>query len=91
LFDLVFRYFLQKAPVMWVKPFLALPVSKRKITHYLLRKSAFSFFNCKPTLSQLKGLIELIQTLIDKCLGAGSVEYCVVPGKRKLGYCKENV
>jgi hypothetical protein len=48
LFDLIFRYFLQKAPVMWVKPFLALPVSKRKITHYLLRKSAFSFFNIYP-------------------------------------------
>src|SRR5699024_6373327 len=47
-FDLVFRYFLQKTPVMWVRPFLSLPISKKKLTHYLLGKSAFSFFNFYP-------------------------------------------
>jgi hypothetical protein len=44
-----------------------------------------------PTVNQLKGLTELIQTFIFKSFGAGSVEYCVVPGKIKLGYCKEKV
>lgn len=48
LFDLLFRYFLQKTPVMWVRPLLTLPVSKKKITHYLLGKSGFSFFNFYP-------------------------------------------
>lgn len=48
LFDLVVRYFLQKTPVMWVRPLLSLPISKKKLTHYLLGKSAFSFFNIYP-------------------------------------------
>lgn len=48
LFDLVIRYFLQKTPVMWVRPLLPLPISKKKLTHYLLGKSAFSFFNIYP-------------------------------------------
>ncbi|MCO5260675.1 MAG: DUF5687 family protein [Crocinitomicaceae bacterium] len=48
--DLIFRYFMQKAPVMWVKPLLSMPISKTKITHYLLGKSAFSFFNFYPFL-----------------------------------------
>ena len=45
----------------------------------------------KPTLIQLKGLIELITTSIVSPLGAGSDEYCVLPGKRKSGYCNEKV
>lgn len=47
-FDLVFRYFLQKTPVMWVRPLLPLPFKKKNITHYLMGKSAFSFFNIYP-------------------------------------------
>lgn len=47
-FDLVFRYFLQKTPVMWVRPLLPLPFKKKSITHYLLGKSAVSFFNIYP-------------------------------------------
>ena len=45
LLDLTSRYFLQKSPIMRVKPFLTLPLKKGKIISFLLGKSAFSFFN----------------------------------------------
>ncbi|WP_196885635.1 DUF5687 family protein [Aureivirga sp. CE67] len=43
--DLLMRYFLQKMPVMNVKPLLILPIKKSKMVHYLIRKTLFSFFN----------------------------------------------
>ena len=43
--DLMVRYFMQKSPVMYVKPFLTMPLKKGKIVHFLLAKSSFSFFN----------------------------------------------
>ncbi len=43
--ELLARYFMQKLPVMDVKPMLLLPVKKSTITHYILGKSGFSFFN----------------------------------------------
>ena len=46
--DLVFRYIMQKLPVMNIKPLLIIPVKKSKIVHYILGKSAFSFFNIMP-------------------------------------------
>jgi hypothetical protein len=46
--DLVSRYFLQKSPIMYVKPFLTLPVKKRKIVSFFLGKTAISFFNIYP-------------------------------------------
>lgn len=42
---LIFRYMMQKIPAMNVKPLLLLPIQKSKLTHYVLGKSAFSFFN----------------------------------------------
>jgi len=48
LFDLIFRYFMQSLPVMNVKPLLILPIKKSKLVHYILRKSALSFFNLLP-------------------------------------------
>jgi len=45
LFELFFRYFMQKLPVMDVKPMLLLPIKKDTITKYILGKSAVSFFN----------------------------------------------
>ncbi len=45
LFELVFRYFMQKLPVMDVKPMLILPVKKDIVTKYILGKSGLSFFN----------------------------------------------
>lgn len=46
--DLAIRFFLQKLPVMTVKPFLTLPVKRNKIVNFVLAKSAFSFFNFLP-------------------------------------------
>ncbi len=43
--DLVMRYFMQKLPVMNIKPLLILPVKKEKLVHYVLGKSSFSAFN----------------------------------------------
>lgn len=48
LVDMAMRFFLQKLPVMAVKPLLPLPVKRNKVVHYVLRKSAFSFFNLLP-------------------------------------------
>ena len=46
--DLLMRFFLQKLPVMSIKPLLTLPIQKGKIVHYVLGKSALSFFNFLP-------------------------------------------
>jgi len=46
--DLVMRFFFQKLPVMNIKPLLTLPIKKSKILHYVLGKSAVSFFNFLP-------------------------------------------
>lgn len=43
--DLIFRYLMQKLPVMNIKPLLALPIKKSKLVNYVLTKSGFSFFN----------------------------------------------
>lgn len=42
--DLIFRYLMQKLPVMNIKPLLILPIPKKKIVHFILMKSSFSFF-----------------------------------------------
>ncbi len=46
--DLMIRFFLQKLPVMSVKPLLTLPIKRNKIVNYVLGKSAISFFNFLP-------------------------------------------
>jgi hypothetical protein len=46
--DLFLRFFMQKLPVMSVKPFLTLPIRKSKIVNYILGKSMLSFFNFLP-------------------------------------------
>jgi hypothetical protein len=43
--DLIFRYLMQKLPVMSIKPLLILPIKKSKLVHYVLGKSSLSFFN----------------------------------------------
>jgi len=43
--DLIFRYVMQKLPIMNIKPMLLLPIKKSKLVHYVLGKSATSFFN----------------------------------------------
>ncbi len=46
--DLIMRFFFQKLPVMSVKPLLTLPIKRKRIVHYVLGKSAISFFNILP-------------------------------------------
>lgn len=43
--DLVIRYFLQKMPVMNIRPLLNLPIKRSVIVHFSLGKTAISFFN----------------------------------------------
>ncbi len=44
-FDLVLRYFVQKMPVVNIKPLLILPFNKNTIVHFALGKTLASFFN----------------------------------------------
>lgn len=44
-FDLVFRYFLQKMPIVNIRPLLYLPIKKGKIVTFALNKTIISFFN----------------------------------------------
>ncbi len=44
-FDLLVRYFLQKMPVLNIKPLLLLPIKKDIIVHFTLGKTILSFFN----------------------------------------------
>jgi len=48
LYEMLLRYFMQKLPVLNIKPFLVLPISDKKITNFILGKSAVSFFNFLP-------------------------------------------
>ncbi|MGW9684629.1 DUF5687 family protein [Flagellimonas sp. 2504JD1-5] len=43
--ELFIRYFLQKLPVLDIKPLLSLPIKKSTITHYILRRSCVSWYN----------------------------------------------
>ncbi|MGB3150842.1 MAG: DUF5687 family protein [Maribacter sp.] len=45
LIELFLRYFMQKLPVMDIKPFLTTPVKKSSIAHYILGRSGASFYN----------------------------------------------
>lgn len=58
--DIAMRFFLQKLPVMSVKPLLPLPIKRNKVVHYVLRKSAFSFFNILPLFAFVPFSIMLI-------------------------------
>ncbi|WP_222982708.1 DUF5687 family protein [Flagellimonas meishanensis] len=43
--ELFFRYFMQKLPVMDIKPLLLLPIKKSTIAHYILARSGVSAYN----------------------------------------------
>jgi len=45
LMDLIIRFFLQKIPVLNIRPLLPLPISKNTIVSYTLGKTILSFFN----------------------------------------------
>jgi len=43
--DLIIRYFLQKMPIVNIKPLLYLPIKKNKIVNFGINKTLVSFFN----------------------------------------------
>ncbi|MEO8773159.1 MAG: DUF5687 family protein [Gelidibacter sp.] len=45
IFDLIFRYFLQKMPVLNIKPLMYLPVKRNAIVNFAIGKTMISFFN----------------------------------------------
>lgn len=45
IFDLAFRYFLQKMPVINIKPLMYLPIQKNAIVKFAIGKTMISFFN----------------------------------------------
>ncbi|RZN84529.1 MAG: hypothetical protein EVB11_00310 [Winogradskyella sp.] len=54
------RFFLQKLPVMSVKPLLTLPIKRSTIVNFVLGKSALSFFNFFPLFLTIPFGISLI-------------------------------
>lgn len=48
LVDLIMRYFVQKFPVLDLKPYLTLPIKKSTLAHNLLLRSIGSFYNLLP-------------------------------------------
>jgi hypothetical protein len=63
--DLVMRFFLQKLPVMSVKPLLTLPIKRSQVVNYVLGKSATSFFNFLPLFAIIPFSIILISKEYD--------------------------
>ena len=58
--DLLMRFFLQKLPVMSVKPLLTLPIKRSTVVNYVLGKSALSFFNFLPLFAIIPFSISLL-------------------------------
>ena len=58
--DLIFRYLMQKLPIMNIKPMLILPIKKSKLVHFVLSKSAISFFNLLPLFFYIPFTIRMI-------------------------------
>ena len=59
--DLMMRFFLQKLPVMSVKPLLTLPIKRSTVVNYVLGKSVVSFFNFLPLFAIIPFSIMLIR------------------------------
>lgn len=58
--DLAMRFFLQDLTVLSVQHYLMLPVSKKKVIHFLLQSSVFSFFNLLPLLFVVPWAIRVV-------------------------------
>ncbi len=43
--NLAIRFFMQQLPVMNIKPLMIIPIKRKMVIHYLLGKTALSFFN----------------------------------------------
>ena len=93
IFDLLIRFFFQKLPVMSVKPLLTLPIKRSKMVHYVLGKSALSFFNFLP----LFAIVPFGITLIFNDYSLGSVVtwmllmFIIVLANNFLNFIVENL
>ena len=58
--DLAMRFFLQDLNVISVQHYLSLPISKKRIVHFLLQSSIFNFFNLLPLLAIVPWAIRVI-------------------------------
>ena len=81
-FDLLIRYFMQKMPVVNIKPLLVIPVPKSTIVHFAMGKTAISFFNT----GHLFLLIPFATVLIIKDYAPLNV-FCWFIGILSLIYC----
>lgn len=63
--DLLMRFFLQKLPVMSVKPLLIQPIKRSTVVNYVLGKSALSFFNFLPLFAIIPFSISLLSNGYD--------------------------
>ncbi len=63
--DLMMRFFLQKLPVMSVKPLLTLSIKRRQIVNYVLGKSAISAFNFLPLFAIIPFSLMLLKNEYD--------------------------
>ena len=59
--DILMRFFLQKLPVMSVKPLLTLPIKRSAVIHFVLGKSGLSFFNFLPLFAFVPFSISLLR------------------------------
>ena len=59
--DVLMRFFLQKLPVMSVKPLLTLPIKRSTIVNFVLGKSALNFFNFLPLFAIIPFSISLLK------------------------------
>lgn len=59
--DILMRFFLQKLPVMSVKPLLTLPIKRSTIVNFVLGKSALNFFNFLPLFAIIPFSISLLK------------------------------
>ncbi len=58
--DIMFRYLMQKIPIMNIKPMMILPIKKSKLVHFVLSKSAVSFYNVLPLFFYIPFTLRLI-------------------------------
>jgi hypothetical protein len=62
--EFLIRFFLQNTPVLFIQPYLHLPLKKSKIIHFMLRKSMVSIFNLLASLLLVPfGLIVIYQEM----------------------------
>ena len=78
--DLIFRYLMQKVPVMDIKPMLLLAIKKSKLVNYVLFKSVFSFFNLGSFLLYIPFAVVLIAEGYDVAGVLGWTFFIIVLG-----------